>query len=66
MPEEKTEIAEGLSKADLAWIEEEDKKMDETEKKIASGEIPQSFIAGWTSENWQRKASGAAPDDMDV
>lgn len=60
------EIAEGLSDEDLAWMEAEKKKSKETEAKIASGEIPQSAIAGWDSENWQTKASTPAPEDMDV
>jgi hypothetical protein len=66
MPKETVEIAEGLSAETLAWLEESEKSMAETEKKIESGEIPQTAINGWTSENWQQKASMPAPDDIDV
>lgn len=66
MPEEKTETAEGLSAETLAWLDEEDKKTEETAKKIVSGEIPASALEGWNSENWQLKASGGAAPDIDV
>lgn len=66
MPEETVEIADDASAEDLAWIAEEEAKAVDTEKKIESGEIPQEAVAGWTSDNWQTKASGAAPEDIDV
>jgi hypothetical protein len=65
MPEVKVEVADNLSDEDKAWLEEEDQKLADTEKKIASGEIPQSAVAGWTSENWQQKASMPPPDDIE-
>ena len=66
MPTKKTEIDPNASDETLAWIAEEEAESKETEKKIASGEIPQSAVAGWDSANWQEKASGAAPPDLDV
>jgi hypothetical protein len=66
MPKDKTETAEGLSEETLAWLDASEKSMAETEKKIASGEIPQDVLSGWTSENWQVKASMPAPDDLEV
>ena len=66
MPIEKTEVAEGLDKDTLAWLDDSEKSLDETEKKIASGEIPRENIAGWDSENWQAKANAGAPPDIDV
>lgn len=61
-----TETAKGLSAETLAWLEASEKSMAETEKKIASGEIPQDVLAGWSSENWQKKASMPAPEDLEV
>jgi hypothetical protein len=63
---EKVETAEGLDAATLALLDEIDDSMIETEKKIASGEIPQNHLTGWSSDNWQNKASGQAPDDMEL
>lgn len=63
---EVVETAEGLDAATLALLDEVDDSLKETEKKIASGEIPQNHLTGWSSENWQKKASGQAPDDMDL
>jgi len=65
MPKEKTEVAEGLSAEELAWLDEEDAKAEETEKKIASGEIPQSVVSGWSSDNWQTKAGEQPPPDIE-
>jgi len=66
MPEEKTEVIDDLTPEQEAWLTDEDVKADETEKKIASGEIPQDAIAGWESENWQTKASTPAPEDQEL
>lgn len=66
MPEEKTEVAEGLDDETLAWLEDSEKVLDETEKKLDSGEIPQSVSSAWSSDNWQTKASGKAPEDIDI
>lgn len=66
MPEDKTEVAEGLDQETLDWIAESEKVLDDTEKKIESGEIPQSVVAAWSSDNWQTKASGKAPEDIDI
>lgn len=60
------ERAEGLSAETIAWLDASEKSLEETEKKIASGEISQSDLLGWTSENWQQKASMPAPDDIDT
>jgi len=62
---DKVEVQEGLDAETLAWIEEEEKKAEIAAAKIASGEIPQTAIAGWSSENWQTKASAPAPDDIE-
>jgi hypothetical protein len=61
-----SEVAEGLSDETLAWLEESEKSLIETEKKIASGEIPQDLINGWTSANWQQKVAMPAPEDIDT
>ena len=66
MPKETVETADNISDEDKAWMAEEDRKMKETEKKIASGEISEASMAGWDSENWQTKASAGAPDDVDI
>jgi hypothetical protein len=66
MPKQTTEVADDITAEQLAWIDEEEKKTKATAKAIVTGEIPQSAINGWDSENWQTKASTPAPDDVDI
>jgi len=65
MPETKVEVADNLSDEDKAWMEEEDQKLADTEKKIASGEIPRSAVAGWTSENWEAKVRQPPAEEIE-
>ena len=59
---DKVEVQEGLDAETLAWIEEEEKKAAETEKKIAAGEIDMS---GWETDSWQAKVEQPPPKEIE-
>lgn len=57
---ERVEVAPDLTEEQLAWIAEEERKLDDLERRIEAGE--DIDISGWQTENWQCKTRGYAPD----